>query len=235
MTSEHVPSPRLRRNFLLAAPLILLTPVSFGLLLQVWDEPLAWKWVGLGAAGWTVALTLRLPVALFARRLGVGSRVLQRLVVVASGPAEETTRLVVLILAGREFAVAYSIGLGWGGVEVVYAVLNSGLALWLARGTGRRAERVRHQLGEARDRGLFTDAGPILGIAERLSANAIHLGFTLLLAHWPLLLVGTIPIHSGINLVAVALARRSLVGTEAFVAAVGAALFLGGLAAFGKV
>ena len=70
-------------------------------------------------------------------------------------------------------------------------------------------------------------------MVERLFAGAAHIGFTLLVARWPPLVIVLIPLHAAVNMGVMALLPRGIARTEALVALAGIALFLGGLAAFG--
>ena len=55
------------------------------------------------------------------------------------------------------------------------------------------------------------------------------MGFTLLIAHHPLLISATIAIHSGMNLIASRMARRSPWLAEVIIALAGSALLAAGL------
>jgi YhfC intramembrane metalloprotease len=160
-------------------------------------------------------------------------------IVAASGPCEEGTRLVVLLLVGRTFPIALSVGLGWTAIEVVYTIVN-GLAV--ASLLGRTDEKARQAQALLTSlyttRGLtnmLTPSAPFLGVMERISASALHIGFTLLLAWQPLLVLATIPLHSATNFIALRLLRRSAVLTEVVVALIGATALVAGLAAFGRL
>ena len=63
----------------------------------------------------------------------------------------------------------------------------------------------------------------------------MHIGFTLLLATWPLLLLASIPVHSATNVGVMTVYRKSALRAQGVLAVVGLAIFLGGLAAFGKL
>ncbi len=132
----------------------------------------------------------------------------------SSGPLEETVRLGAVLLAGNGFIVAYSIGFGWGAVEVVYALFNGAVVLRLARRSDEKAVEARRQLQEL---GLMTEAGPFLGILERLSATALHIGSTLLVAKWPVFVLAAVPLHSAINLGVLALTRQGPLRVQAVV------------------
>ena len=232
IATQPIESKRVLINLALATPLILVVPVGFGLLLTLWDTELNWAALGFGAAGWAIALVLRSPVALVAGRVSDSPHAVQRSVMFSSGPLEETARLIVVILVGREFGVAFSIGLGWAAAEVVYSLVNGYVMASLNLRTDEKAAQARQQLQEL---GLPSQVSPFWGILERVSASALHIGFTLLLAMWPLLLLATIPVHSATNAGVMAVLRESVLRAQGVVAVVGLALFLVGLAAFGKI
>jgi uncharacterized membrane protein YhfC len=57
--------------------------------------------------------------------------------------------------------------------------------------------------------GLSVPATVYGGIFERVSATALHIGFTLLLAYHPVLILITLPLHSLVNVGAINLTKRS--------------------------
>jgi hypothetical protein len=180
--------------------------------------------MGLGALGWGVALVLRLPLGPVASRLGRTRG--QLLVVAASGPLEEAVRLAALALAGRALAPALAVGLGWGTIEVVFALVNAFALLLVLRRDDPRARDVWRELLES---GVRLDASPLYGALERVSATALHVGFTLLLAASPWLVLITAPVHSAVNLLALRYAHR-LSATEVVLLAVGSLVLGVGLA-----
>ena len=82
--------------------------------------------------------------------------------------------------------------------------------------------------------GSFQRATAFLGVVERIFASAAHMGFTLLIAHHPLLTSATIPIHSGMNLIASRLAPRSPCLAELIIALAGSAVLAAGLLLIGR-
>lgn len=224
-----------KHNALLAIPFMLLVPVAYGLAFHLWGITLNWSAIGAGAVGWLVALMLRAPVGLVARRILHDPLRVQPWIVAASGPCEEIMRLIILLLIGRTFPLAISIGLGWTAIEIVYTCIN-GLALSsLLTRTDEKAQQARALLSAMGLDKALTSSAPGLGVIERISVSALHIGFTLLLAWQPLVILLTIPLHSASNFVWLRLTRRSPVLTEVCVAIEGAALFLLGLALFGKL
>ncbi len=226
MTEVPDASPR---SLLLSVPLVLAVAVGWAWALDAWLATPLWRAAAAGAAGWTAALFLRGPVALAARRAPPERG--RTWLVAASGPLEEAMRLVVLLGAGRWFRAALWIGWGWATAEVAFTVLN---ALVLARLLARddeKGRRVREQLAQ---QGRLPGGAPILGALERVSATALHVGFTLVLAVEPWLVVVTAAVHSGTNVMALRW-RRSPLRTEAVITAMGTVVFLGGLFLFGRL
>ena len=199
----------------------------------VWlGHEVSWGWFGAGALGWVLALVLRLPVILGLRRLGADMDVMRRWTPALAGPTEEVVRLVVVLVASRDFATAYAIGAGWAAVEAVYGIQVGFVRLSLIRRDDPKALEARRELARM---GLDREIAPAWGVVERLFAGAAHIGFTLLVAQWPLLVVALIPIHAAVNMGVMALLPRGIARTEALVALSGTALYVGGLAAFGVI
>ncbi len=224
-----------QRNVFLAIPFMLLVPLAFALWFHLWGVSLSWLAIGAGAVGWIVALFLRTPVALIARRLLRTPERAQPWVVAASGPAEESMRLITLLLVGRTFPLALSVGLGWTAIEIVYTIVNGLVIASLLRRTDEQARQARALLASMGLERMLSQTAPSLGVIERISASALHIGFTLLIAWQPLLVLATIPVHSATNFVALRLLRRSAVLTEVVVALIGAVILIAGLAAFGRL
>ena len=68
---------------------------------------------------------------------------------------------------------------------------------------------------------------------ERVTASAFHIGSTLLLARWPLLLAAAVPVHSGLNLGFLALLPRSMFRAQLLVGVIGLPVLGAGLVAAG--
>jgi hypothetical protein len=188
--------------------------------------------VGLGAGGWLVALALRGPVALLVRGLRVPEEQAKYWIGAASGPAEESVRVVLLLLIGASFRQALWLGFGWATIEVLYTILSGFILASLLGRTDPEAEKAREVL---QSQGLLRESGAVYGVIERIGATALHIGFTLLVAWHPLIAVVTAIVHSAVNLITVRLARRSLALTEAMIVIAGIVTFLLGLAAFGRL
>jgi len=210
---------------LAATAALVVVPVGLG-------HDLPWGWFGAGALGWALALVLRLPVILGLRRLGADMDVMRRWTPALAGPTEEVVRLVVVLVASRDFATAYAIGAGWAAFEAAYGIHVGFLRLGLMRRNDPKALEAQQELAKM---GLDREIAPAWGVVERLFAGAAHIGFTLLVAQWPLLVVALIPIHAAVNMGVMALLPRGIGRTEALVALSGTALYVGGLAAFGVI
>ena len=125
----------------------------------------------------------------------------------ASGPLEESVRLVALFAIARDLDTAYSIGLGWASIEIVYAIVNGAVLASIRTRTDDKPIQARRQLEEL---GMLRDFPAYMGVVEWISASAFHIGSTLLLAAWPILLIVAIPVHSALNLCFLVLLKRSM-------------------------
>lgn len=223
-------SVQFRRQAYRSAPLMALVPIMLGVgAALVFAKP-EWPMAGLGALGWLVALMLRSPVGAIIGKPAPGAPPSERtktIMIAASGPAEEVVRVILVLLFVTHFEQALWAGLGWAGIEVVFACVNS---LVLARLIGRDDNQGREVYQILVSQGLASDRTGMYAALERVSASLLHVGFTLLLAWQPLLVFATTVTHSATNLFSVRLARRSIVLTEAVVAIVAAATFFAGIA-----
>ena len=210
---------------LAATAALVFVPVGLG-----YEVP--WGWFGAGALGWVLALALRLPVVLGLRRRGAGVDVMRRWTPALAGPTEEFVRLGVVLMASQDFATAYAVGAGWAAIEAVYGIQVGFVRLALMRRDDPKALAARQELAKM---GLDREIAPAWGMVERLFAGAAHIGFTLLVARWPLVVIVLIPVHAAVNMGVMALLPRGIARTETLVALSGSALFLGGLAAFGVI
>lgn len=218
----------MRRSLLASIPFLLAVPIAYGVAVGLAGYPIEVGPLLAGAAGWIVALVLRAPVGLAGVRITGSPERAQRWVVASSGPLEESVRLAVLLLAGRDLATALWIGIGWAAIEVVYAIGNGFALAALADRTDPEAERARAMLPPA----ALADAGPWWGVVERAWASAIHIGFTLVLAAVPPLVIVTAAAHSAVNVGFLWLLRHHgmvvtmLAGAAAGAVALGAGLTL---------
>lgn len=199
-------------------PLALLVPAGFALLGPALGFRLSPGLMLAGAAGWAVALALRLPAfgllrLVFAERAQAGVPWL-------SGPAEELTRLAAVLLLVGSADDAYSLGLGWATIEVVYGLVQMVTVAKLATRSDEAAMRARALIEEQGMGAILERRSALWDPLERASATALHIALTVLLflAGWLVLM--TAPLHSAVNVLAVRTMRRSLALTEAVLAAI---------------
>jgi len=211
------------RSFIPYLPLYIAVPIAYALVFSFLGHPIHWGAYGIGALGWLAALILRSPVALIAGRLAKPSA--QLIVVSSSGPLEEIVRLIVLALTSFTLSNALSVGQGWAAIEVVYAAINGIMMLVIANGTDEKSAEARKMMEQ---QGMRTDLSPLVGVIERVTASAFHIGAALLLAFQPWLVLLLVPVHSALNLIAGRLMKTSIVWTEIFVAIVGIAVLAAG-------
>lgn len=181
--------------------------------------------LALGAAGWIAALVLRQPVILLVSRLTTPERT-ATIVGWLSGPAEELVRLAVVLVVIRSTADAVWAGAGWAAAEIVLVAVNTFAVAALLGRDDPKALDARELLAV---QGMTKPQHPLWGFVERLSASALHIGFSLLLVSSPWLVLVTLPAHSVVNMVAVRLGRSSLAATELFLAVAGAAAVVAGV------
>ncbi len=215
----------LRRNTMLATPLVLLVPVGFAIVLTWLGADLRWSTLGFGALGWVGALMLRAPLAAILSQTMRDDERVKNIIVGSSGPLEEGVRVLLLLWVGRSFSDAAAIGVGWAAVEVVYTTLTGFLTLSLMRRTDPEAVQARQML-EAQ--GMIRETGPWLGVVERIGATALHIGFTFVVA-WNLwAAIATAVVHSATNLSLIRTFRKNPLATELALLVGGLALFVAG-------
>lgn len=204
-------------------PLYLAVPALFWVGLEWAGYGMDWRGFGLGALGWTIALALRGPVSALTMK-GPKNRG-NTILVLSSGVLEETTRYVLLVLTSLSAGWAASVGQGWAAVEVAFTMVNVVLIAALANKTDEKSRQAKDMLAA---QGLLT-VHPLVGVLERVSASAFHIGATLIVAAAPWMVVVLIPLHSGLNWGASKGIKRSVPLTELVVAGIGWALLLAGL------
>jgi hypothetical protein len=205
---------------------LLPAPILFGIALVVLNGPFELLPFLLGAAGWMIALVLRQPVALIATR-AVGQERAATIVGWCSGPAEELVRFGLVVLILGSFDGALWAGFGWATVEVLLVAVNIFVIAGLMTKDDPKSREAREILAA---QGMMSPQNPLWGFLERLSAIALHIGFTLMLFAQPWLVLVTLPLHSIVNMAAVRFAKSHVALTELGLALIGAAVLLGGLA-----
>ncbi len=214
---------RMARNFYLSIPLYLLVPIAFWRVFQAFAITMNWSDFGLGALGWIIALMLRGPVGLVVKNAPKKRAGL--VVAASSGPLEEGVRVLMLLLLGLSSSSVLSFGQGWAAVEVLYAIVNGALLTTILQRNDEKAIQVKQIL---ETQGTFQQ-NPWYGVLERVFASAFHIGSTLILAFNPWLVFVMMLVHTGMNLIAMHLAKKSLPLTETFVAVVGSITIAVGL------
>lgn len=198
-------------------PLHILVPVMFAVAFYFSGTPIEWKAFGLGALGWTIALFLRGPLSAIVMKLNLPKEKATTVIVSSSGVFEECVRLAILTLTGMTYSWSLSIGQGWAAVEVLFVMVNIIVILSLAKRTDEKAMQAKEAL---RMQGNLSTS-PLWGVIERIFASALHIGFTLIVAKHPWAVVLFIPLHSFVNLLALRLAKKSIVQVESMMAVVG--------------
>jgi len=196
-------------------PLYLLVPLLYFTLFISMGYELNWKGFGLGALGWAAALFLRGPLSLLVQKWPKERA--QNVIVSSSGVLEEGVRLMLLILTSTSFTWAQSVGQGWAAIEVLFVIINVIMITVLLKRTDEKAIQAKEILKAQGN----MQASPLWGILERIWASAFHIGATLVISHSAWAVVLLIPLHSGLNLVAVRLSKSSMFGTNMLVAGVG--------------
>jgi len=179
----------------------------------------------LGAAGWMVALMLRQPVALVASKTTSRERA-ATIVGWFSGPAEELTRLVLVLVVIRSFDQAIWAGFGWATIEVLLVMVNGLAIAGLLTKDDPKSLEARELLAA---QGMLGTQHLLWGLLERLSATALHLGFTLMLFAQPWLVLVTLPLHSVTNMLMARYAKKNLALAELGLAVIGAIVCVVGL------
>lgn len=228
MISDQALAKQFRHHLLFCTPLLFTVPFIYLLAFNSLGQGNLPFWpFCLGVLGWSVALFLRAPMMVLTLRFT--HNVKEQVVAAMAGPAEESLRLLAVLFLQANFATAISLGLGWASIEVLYALISGfGTVIVLSKG-GVGAFQLKKRF---LDTGLTVPATVYSGIIERLSATALHIGFTLLLAYHPLLILITLPLHSLVNVVAVSLNPRSPLATQIVVAFFGFTTLLIGMKLF---
>jgi len=217
------------RNILLATPLYFLTPLPFIGLAYILDINLNLTSVLLGALGWWVALLLRIPVILFVKKKKIDQKKSNKLVIGFSGPTEEITRLVLVLIIGLNVPNAYSIGLGWATIEIIYGLIQIiGIGI-LEQKTDPEAEEAKALMKQMGMEKSLAPSTPFWGALERVTAGAVHIGFSLLLVFSPFTIILAIPLHSFINFFVVQMNRTSIQKSQLSFLGIGGVILLLGI------
>ena len=169
---------------LAATAALVFIPVALG-------HEVPWGWFGAGALGWVLALALRLPIVLgpaqTRRRHGCHAPLDARAGwadrgdwcgwASCSSPARISRRLTPSGPAGRQSRPSTA----------------SRSDSFGSRSCGATTPRRLRRDKSSPRMGLDRDIAPAWGVVERLFAGAAHIGFTLLVGRWPLLVIALIP------------------------------------------
>ncbi|RQP10056.1 MAG: hypothetical protein EAS51_09740 [Microbacteriaceae bacterium] len=221
ITPQEATRMRIRSLALLPAPIIALAAM-----LAFASPALLWP-ILIGAAGWLVALVLRQPVALISGR-NLSQEKAARVVGWFSGPAEELVRLAMVLLLIRTAQEAAWAGWGWATVEVLIIAVNVFAIAGILTKDDPKSREARELLAA---QGMLKDHHPAWGFLERISATALHTGFTLLLFAQPWLVLVTLPLHSVTNMLAARFGKTHVALTELALLAVGAGVLTWGILA----
>jgi hypothetical protein len=232
MKSKIILSPYMR-NILWASPLYFLAPLPFFILADFLEITIDYNSLLLGMLGWWAALLLRIPIILYVKKKKLEQKKSNKLIVGFSGPTEEITRLVLLLIIGLNAPNAYAVGLGWAIIEIVYGLIQIiGLGV-LEQKTDEKAEEAKVLMKQMGMDKSLAPSTPFWGALERLTATAVHIGFSLLLVFSPYVLIVTIPLHSFINFLVVKMNKTSIGKSQiSFCIIGGLILFVGILLAF---
>lgn len=217
------------RNIILASPLYLLVPIPFVLFADYLAISINYKEVLLGALGWWIALLVRMPVILLVRKKGLSTKLSNRITVGISGPAEEIVRIIILTIIGLNYSNAYSLGLGWASIEILYGLFQViGLGI-LDQKTDAKAEEAKQMMKQMGMDKTLKPSVPYWGALERFSAGALHIGFSLLLLISPYMLILTIPLHSMVNFLVVKMNKVSIEKSQLLLFIIGGLVLLSGI------
>ena len=130
----------------------------------LWAGKISWLAVGIGALGWIVALALRTPIIVVARRAPKDREWPKNLVVLASGPCEEIVRLVALLIFGRSSSPSRCRwAFGWASIEVIYAVVQAVAMAQLMGRTDEKALQARAMLAAQGMERVTAEAPVVVG------------------------------------------------------------------------
>lgn len=198
--------------------------IAFVIVLTVAGSVALWP-ILIGAGGWLAALVLRQPVALIANRR-LSREKAAHVVGWFSGPAEELVRVLLVVLTVATVHDAVWFGYGWAAIEVLLIAVNVvALASVLTKDDPKSVE-ARELLAA---QGMLRQQSPVWGFVERISATALHIGFTLLLFANPWFVLVTLPVHSVTNMLAVRYGKTHLLLTELGLAIAGALALSAGI------
>ncbi len=218
------------KNIIWALPLYVLVPIPFIYLAHFVELELDSYPILLGALGWWGALILRIPIILLIQKRDVKMQTASKITIGISGLAEEIVRLFVLLIIGLNTNNAFAVGLGWASIEIVYGLIQIiGLAV-LDNKTDAKAQEAKALMKQMGMDKTLSSSVPFWGALERVSASALHIGFSLLLVVNPYSVIITIPVHSLVNFFVVNMNKRSIGKAQLGLLIIGSAILLLSLA-----
>lgn len=210
MSSQNL----LFRNSIIATPIYLTTIIPFIAIGIYLDISFSAGYIALGAFGWWIALLLRLPFVLAIQKFIKNQDIATRFTVGLSGPAEEVVRLIVLATIGVTIGNAYSVGLGWAFIEIIYGLVQLFGIASLKDKKDKKSLEAKKMIKKMGMDKTFDNNTPFWGALERVSATSIHISFGLMLVISPYFVLATIPLHSSINYMVLYLNKTSIAKSQ---------------------
>lgn len=209
------------KNFIISLPFLFLVLVLFWIFGNFLNFSFSISLFLVGVGGWLFALWIRFPFILLLNKIHSKSGV-----ILLSGPAEELTRLVIILFLVHSISAAYSLGLGWATIEIMYGIIQGFALSKLEKRTDKKALQAKKMMKNMGMDKTLSSQAPFWGIFERIFATAGHIAFSLLLFWNPFSVIVTMPFHSLANLITIKLMKRSFVLAEIFLAILFSLLFL---------
>lgn len=220
-------------NSIIATPLYLLSIVPFVFIASWLEIDISMGYVLLGALGWWVALLLRLPFILLIQKCINKQKDVSKYIVALSGPAEESVRLVLLLIIGLTIDNGYSLGFGWAAIEVLYGLVQLFGIVSLNQKTDKKSLEAKEMIAKMGMDKTFENSTPFWGALERFSAAAIHISSAVLLVVNPLFIICTAPLHSAVNFMVLKINKGSIMISQLMFLLISLPLFLA-LVIFGR-
>lgn len=202
------------RNSIIATPIYLMTIIPFIVIGNYLDLNINAGYIALGALGWWIALLLRLPFVLAVQKFIKNQDTATRFTVGLSGPAEEVVRLIILATIGLTSGNAYSVGLGWAFIEIIYGLVQLFGIASLKDKKDKKSLEAKEMIKKMGMDKTFDNDTPFWGALERVSATSIHISFGLMLVINPYFVLATIPLHSSINFIVLYLNKISIAKSQ---------------------
>lgn len=213
------------KTFVLPIPYLLVV-LGFIWLAGLWHITLSGAALFSGALGWLAAYFLRIPVSILLTKSSITLEHIDFLAVASSGFLEESIRLFIILIIGRDLNSCYSIGLGWGGAEIAYTVVASYAINQIMQRDDEESVKQQIALKEA---GMIHPWGDFLGVIERIFATAFHVGSTLLIGKWLWSTGINTILHSCLNIFVDKIASSKPITAQITIAVFGGLFFITGI------